>query len=287
MSKKYDYKFIKDYIERFEYKLLSTEYKNNSTPLEMICPDGHLCKISFANFKNKNRRCSRCNGNGKYTEEEIRIMLKKEGYILLSKYKNANSKIIIKCFHGHLWKTTWGKFQSGRRCPYCSGKFNSYETIKELIESEEGYRLLSKKCNQLRDVVEVECKHGHVYKTTVANFKNGCRCPYCNESKGEKEVEKFLNKYNMNFKSQYKFNDCKWYKALPFDFYLPQYNIAIEYDGEFHYKMIMKFDEFVNQKIRDTIKTKYCEDNNIKLIRIPYWDFDRIEEILSKEILNK
>ena len=83
MSKKYDYNYVKEYVENFGYILLSKEYKNNSTPLEMMCPNGHLCKISFANFKNKNRRCSRCNGNGKYTEEEIKIMLEKEGYILL------------------------------------------------------------------------------------------------------------------------------------------------------------------------------------------------------------
>ena len=69
--KKHDYKFIKEYVESFGYKLLSTEYKN------------------------------------------------------------ANTKIIVKCSHRHLWETTWGKFQSNRRCPYCSGKFNSYDTIKE------------------------------------------------------------------------------------------------------------------------------------------------------------
>ena len=71
---------------------------------------------------------------------------------------------------------------------------------------------------------------------------------------------------------------------MPFDFYLPQYNICIEYDGEFHYKMIMEYDEFINQKIRDTIKTVYCKENNIKLIRIPYWEFNNIENILIKEL---
>lgn len=49
----------------------------------------------------------------------------------------------------------------------------------------------------------------------------------------------------------------------------------------------MGFNEFVNGKIRDTIKTIYCKENEIKLIRIPYWDFDNIEEILCKELLNK
>ena len=139
---------------------------------------------------------------------------------MLSKYTTANKKIIVKCNHNHVWETSWGKFQSGRRCPYCSGKFNSYDTIKETIESEQGYKLLSENCNQLRDRVIVRCKHNHKYETTISNFKSGHRCPYCNESKGEKEIIKFLTKYNIKYKSQYKFKNCKFKRQLPFDFYL-------------------------------------------------------------------
>ena len=54
MSKKYDYEYIKNYIESFGYKLLSKTYANNATKLKMICNNGHECEISFANFKNKN-----------------------------------------------------------------------------------------------------------------------------------------------------------------------------------------------------------------------------------------
>ena len=80
---------------------------------------------------------------------------------------------------------------------------------------------------------------------------------------------------------------------LPFDFYIPSLNIAIEYDGEDHYMFVFRgkgdtyekaFNRFIGTKVRDTIKTMYCKENNIKLIRIPYWDFDRIEEILEKEL---
>lgn len=287
MSKRYDYEYIKNYIESFGYELLSKTYINNATKLKMICDKGYECEISFANFKNKNRRCSKCSGNRKLTEKEVIIELEKEGYTLLSKYNTANEKIILQCSHNHIWETNWGKFQSGRRCPYCSGKFNSYETIKEIIESEQGYKLLSKTCNQLRDRVIVKCKHNHKYETTISNFKQGHRCPYCNESKGEKEIIKFLTDYNIKYKSQYKFKYCRFKRQLPFDFYLPEYNICIEYDGEFHYKMLMGFDEFVNGKIRDSVKNYYCNKNNIKLIRIPYWNFNEIEKILLKEILNK
>lgn len=74
---------------------------------------------------------------------------------------------------------------------------------------------------------------------------------------------------------------------MPFDFYLPDYNTCIEYDGELHYKAVDYFggdDALSNTKCRDEIKTQYCKENNIKLIRIPYWEFDNIEEILNREL---
>ena len=113
---------------------------------------------------------------------------------------------------------------------------------------------------------------------------NNYRCPYCNNSKGEKRVLEILNKLNIDCIPQYRFKDCKFKNTLPFDFYLPKYNICIEFDGEQHYKIKECFgglDEFINIKIRDTIKNEYCKNNNIKLIRIPYWEFDGIENIIT------
>ena len=99
---------------------------------------------------------------------------------------------------------------------------------------------------------------------------------------------KYLEKINTDYEMQYRFKDCKFKYTLPFDFYLPQYNCCIEFDGKQHYQIVKHFgglDEFIDTKIRDTIKNIYCQQNNIKLIRIPYWEFDRIEEILEFEII--
>lgn len=74
---------------------------------------------------------------------------------------------------------------------------------------------------------------------------------------------------------------------LRFDFYLSDYNILIEYNGKQHYYSIPYFggeDTLKRQKVNDAIKEKYCQDNNIKLIRIPYWDFNNIESILEIEV---
>jgi len=80
---------------------------------------------------------------------------------------------------------------------------------------------------------------------------------------------------NIQYIQEKRFDDCKHINTLPFDFYLPDYDICIEFDGIQHFEEISFFntnDSFDNIQKRDDIKTKYCLDNNIKLIRIKYSD---------------
>ena len=76
-------------------------------------------------------------------------------------------------------------------------------------------------------------------------------------------------------------------KHTCFWFYLPDYNLLIEYDGRQHFEISEYFggyEGFINTKIRDTIKNIYCRNNNIDLLRIPYWEFDNIENILIDKL---
>ena len=95
---------------------------------------------------------------------------------------------------------------------------------------------------------------------------------------------------NIPYIRQYRFNDCRDKNQLPFDFYLPKHKICIEYDGEQHFESIEHFggdERLEDTQLKDKIKTKYCKRHKIRLIRIPYWDYDRIEDIIMGEILNK
>ena len=67
---------------------------------------------------------------------------------------------------------------------------------------------------------------------------------------------------------------------MPFDFYLPDYNVCIEYNGLQHYtkRFGMSDEDFKDRQKKDLIKEQYCEDNNITLINIPYWDYKNIEK---------
>lgn len=113
-------------------------------------------------------------------------------------------------------------------------------------------------------------------------------CNKKEKSKGEKVISEFLNNNNLQFSKEYTFEDCKGKRrVLPFDFYLPKYNICIEFDGKQHYKLDSfnhRLSDLMDRKYIDNIKTNYCKMNSIKLIRIPYWEIDNIEEILNRKI---
>lgn len=130
----------------------------------------------------------------------------------------------------------------------------------------------------------------------------GTRCPYCtkhNKSRGEKRITDFLISINVNFKSQFTFPDCKNILALPFDFAVLDSNnsimFLIEYQGEQHFQPVcfggipveQAQNNYRENQYRDKIKKKYCEEHNITLIEIPYWDFDNIEQILKGHLTNQ
>lgn len=87
----------------------------------------------------------------------------------------------------------------------------------------------------------------------------------------------------IDFEQEKRFYDCRDVKPLPFDFYLPQYNLIIEFDGQQHFREVYNRD-FETTKKHDEIKNKYCEDNDIDLLRIPYWDGNDIEKIISTKL---
>jgi very-short-patch-repair endonuclease len=123
--------------------------------------------------------------------------------------------------------------------------------------------------------IKIICPFHGIFEQQPLHHLNGSGCPICKTSKGEKLIKKLLDGINIKYDYQKRFKNCKNTKPIPFDFYLPDYNICIEYDGIQHFKPISIFGgkkSLENQKIKDKIKNVYCEKNNIKLIRIKYTD---------------
>ena len=137
------------------------------------------------------------------------------------------------------------------------------------------------------------CSCGRYSIVASTNLLRGLTmsCGCLTQSRGEMRISNFLDGLKIDFEKQKRFVDCRDKNPLPFDFYLPNFNMCIEYDGRQHFEPVnfssniqetKENFELVNK--HDKIKTKYCENNNIKLLRIPYTEFDNIEMILRENL---
>lgn len=127
------------------------------------------------------------------------------------------------------------------------------------------------------------CGNTKIANTSALMYGNVKSCG-CMKSVGEKIIETFLRQHNVCYVREKTWKYCRSKKPLPFDFWLPDYGMCIEFDGEQHFRN-RKFkgsgETFQYRQKKDAIKTKYCEENDIILLRIPYWEKDNIESILS------
>ena len=285
MGKKFSYEEVREFIESVGYKLLSKEYIDAKHKILVKCPnEEHLpYEVSFGNFKHGSR-CPHCNiDNRRNNIEDIKKYVEKEGYKLITtEYKDRSQKLEMICPKGHTTFISWGNFKKDRRCSECyvCKKLTNKEVDIKLEQF--GYKRISDYVNA-NSKMEIECPEGHRYFATYGHFYGGKRCPHCSKSNGETRVANYLNNNNLKFKDEY-FITPNNNTRLRFDFYLKEYNLAIEYDGQQHFKPVERFggeEAFWKTVVNDAIKNAYCEDNNIKLIRIPYWDFNNIEDILD------
>lgn len=302
-SKRYTYEQVKYYIEvesGSNCKLLSEEYKGNHKPLRIRCACGNIFERALAEFKYGSLfQCRECTGAGKiYTYEDIKQELSDNNIELLSDaYINNQQKLKIKCVNGHITERSIENIRrSNYTCPKCNkvGYGRDTEQLREEIyQATKGeYELLSeyKTMNTLVTIKHLEC--GAEWETTPHNFLDaGNRCPLCRKSKGERRVIEYLDNKQINYKMEYSFEDLRGdFELLRFDFAIfdnkNNLRFLIEYDGEFHYIPAMGKENLKQQQRYDELKNNYCKTNNIYLLRIPYWEFDNLEEILDREFLN-
>ena len=172
----------KQHIESFKgYRLLSTQYVNSTTKIDILCPAEHLYKATYDRFQ-RGDRCAECNGNAKHRLSNVKRHIESFGYRLRSttQYVNAATKLDILCPVDHLYKATYSVFQQGQRCPECARvkKSHTIEAVKRFIESF-GYKLISTTYLDSQKKLDILCPADHLYKATYNSFQQGQRCPEC------------------------------------------------------------------------------------------------------------
>lgn len=306
------------------YRLTGNEYAILSpyiTSKIKINIKHNICEYSYevapSDFL-KGRRCPSCAGNKRKSTEEFKnevYSLVNDEYLVISKYSNDKSEIVmqhVKC--GNQYSAKPNSFLNGyHRCSKCiKSPIKSYTlvnnrtsppfekslgfTFPDLVEewskknSLNSYQVYSQSCKK----AWWECKKcEHEWETRISTRtskqqKSGC--PVCSESKGEKQISNFLSLNKIRYEREYTFEDLKGTNdgLLRFDFAifdeLNNIKMVIEYDGVFHFKKVYSDDDHETIVTHDQIKNNYCKQSHLRLLRIPYWDFNKIEEILNKEL---
>lgn len=284
------------------------DYMGCDIPMPFLCPKHGEQKLS-TNQLRQGTICPECGKRLKgrhflLSKEEVKqIVASKNNNILINPddYINCNIKNLkIKCGScGNIFLSSLSSIQNGGgHCKECALKQQS-KTARLKIEDVILAATIDGVCYIVnpQDYINAYTRNlffhciscGEIFSQSLGHYKDGDRrCSKCISkiSVGENKIMNILDKNNINFISQKRFNKCRDKKPLPFDFFLPDFNICIEFDGFHHYKENSRYSRNHVEKTQkhDRIKDDFCKINGINLIRIPYWEFKNIENILINSL---
>lgn len=284
-----------------KYNYSKAEYVNTKTKICITCPkhgdfwqtpNGHLQGCGCPQCGNESKRLT--------TEEFVRRAREIHG----DKYNYSKvvfvdytTKVCIICpKHGEFWQHPISHL-NGSGCPKC---WKERESEAHSITQEEFIAKAKLVHGDRYDydetvyvnsntLVEIKCKTHGLFLQRPDSHLAGRGCPHCNSSKGEVRIAEILDKYNIKYEKQKVFcNDTLFgNKRFYVDFYIPDVNLVIEYNGGQHYFPVEHFGGeavFEKQKERDISLRHYCEYHKINIIEIPYTEFDNIENIIKEKL---
>lgn len=277
---------------RYDYSI--SEYTGLRNNINVICPIHGIFSICAGNHKNGSA-CKKCSVESKkntleeFINKSNSIHSHEYDYSLVEYGINNTEKVLIVCKKHGIFKQSPKVHLNGSGCRKCfhdslsdNQKYNESKWI-DAANIYHNYKYIYDKSKYLNNYskILITCPiHGDFLQKPSTHLKHGC--PSCKESKGERKIKDFLDNKKIIYNKEYIFHNCLHKRQLRFDFYLPEKNICIEYNGIQHYESIKFFGgekRFKDQVVKDNIKKKYCDINNIKLIEIKY--NDSIEEKLK------
>ncbi len=300
-------KFINKHNNLYDYSLVN--YTTAKTKCKVICKMHGVFEITPNNHLS-GYGCPKCSNHGFSDSEKLSMFLINASNIHGTKYdyskittNTINSpKLHIICpIHGSFYITKVNHLTGKCGCAPCG--INSASKTRQLPPSEfiskskithgDQYNYDKTQYIGAHKKVTITCpKHGDFSVTPANHWSNGVGCPTCqhsNPTKGEAKVAKWLTENNIHFLMQKSFPNLH-YKSLrgrlKYDFFLPKYNMLIEFDGEQHFTPITfsksrtPEEQFKITQDCDKLKTEYAKNNGYKLLRIRY-DQDVIYSLAS------
>ena len=297
-----------DFIEEVgnEYTVMS-DYINAYTPVKFKHNEcGTTFKMKPTSFFKSKTKCSNKNCKHKiYARLNAENFIKKVdtlGYIVKSEYLGIDEEMNFECkiCHTNFRLNKASKIYEPvevSHCPKClsekrisssADKFkqdfynmygSEFEIVSEYTGCDNPIKILHKKCGNTSEY----------YRASRILSDYLCPCKCCNITKGEKSIMNYMENNYISYEHQKKYDSLLGINNgyLSYDFYIPNNNLLIEFQGKQHYEVVEDFggqEYFEIQQEHDRRKRQYAKDNNIKLLEIAYWDFENIEKILSREL---
>ena len=308
-AKGLDYFLIKSktyFGEKYNYDYIN--YKDSRTKVKIICPI-HGEFFQTMESHSNGRECIKCSyvnrGLNHPKKLSLKVFIERCKDIWLDSYdfskikeiKNINTKVKVRCKDHGEFLVAPRQLLNGSGCYQCGLEklselrridYDEFTEIKKDIWGEK-YEVKEEDYFSYQSF-KVYCKkHEYLWTSNGSAFLKGHGCRKCGfgNSKGETGIFEILKTNKINFIEQHKFFGMKSKRSLRCDFYLPEYNLVIEYNGEQHYKPIDFFgglEGFNETKKRDLLKKQYCIENNIYFEEIRFDDVikKRMKEILIK-----
>jgi predicted nucleic acid-binding Zn-ribbon protein len=270
-------------------------YIDSGTKILHKCKiDGYIWNVVPSSIL-KGVGCPMCAGKAPYTTESFiaTMSLVHPSIEVIGNYVNNKTNIALRCkIDGHEWNPIPHNVLRGQGCPKCGGRIpmSHDEYVNAVSQINKDLDVLGTFVNKSISILHRCKKDGHEWDVRPEHILNGHGCPVCNSSIGERLVANYLTDNNILYKSQHKFERCKNKRRLPFDFYLPNLNICIEYDGIQHFQPVEAFGgqaTFDECQKNDAIKNRFCEVSQITLLRIRYdQDVNQVLDDFFKTIQN-
>lgn len=281
----------------------SSENNHTYAIVQYICPKHRYVGIQESplwQIKKGKYGCNYCNfvlDTTTFKEKLERLHI--DYFDVIGEYKGQYDDIEIRCKKHQInyFAKPYKIFNGTNSCPLCHQEDLRTRNLLSKDEAEQKLHLTHPMLNIIGNYIDtftpvkLHCnEHNYDFECSINNYlykgKQEC-CPKCQRTSGELFIINFLEKYNYKYSQQKTFSECRVKQPLPFDFYLDDFNICIEYQGEQHYYAVDWFGgekQLKKQQKYDEIKRKFCDENHIKLIEIPYWEKDNLNDYLWNQL---
>lgn len=291
---------------RFDYS--GSRYLAFDRPMEIVCRRHGLFRATpKSHLYAKSGGCPQCRADimgeaHRYTTAQFidrarKVHGERYDYSQVD-YRGLQAKVTIVCpKHGGFRMRAY-RHLSGRGCRKCAferiGRHRrlSFWDFLERVIRVHGmgrYEYQLEGFVNAHSKIPIRCpQHGVFHQSAAAHLK-GHGCPSCVQSNGERRVREALQDLGVEFREQVRFPGCRDRGTLPFDFFVPSHRLLIEFDGHQHYDNSEHWGggaKLAEIQRHDRIKDRFAAEHGYRLLRIPYWDLDRVEDIVLEALVS-